>query len=129
MSSAVIFGSEVRSRYLPSRFSPAFALAASIRSRPPGVTRRYRCRPGLNRYLRVTPGGLLRIDASRAKAEENLDGKYLLRTSDPAMTSEDIALGYKQLLQVETSKPQCCHNRGWSALSSVPSRSVFMLAA
>src|SRR5579863_6868846 len=38
-------------------------------------------KPGLNRYLRVTPGGLLRVDASKAKAEENLDGKYLLRTS------------------------------------------------
>jgi hypothetical protein len=50
-------------------------------------------KPGLNRYLRVTPGGLLRIDAARARAEENLDGKYLLRTSDPAMTAEDIALG------------------------------------
>jgi Transposase DDE domain len=60
-------------------------------------------KPGLNRYLRVTPGGLLRIDASRAKAEENLDGKYLLRTSDPKMTAEDIALGYKQLLEVERS--------------------------
>ena len=30
---------------------------------------------------------------------------------------------------LETSKPQCCHSRGSSALSSVPSRSVFMLAA
>jgi hypothetical protein len=50
-------------------------------------------KPGLNRYLRTIPGGLPRIDASRARAEENLDGKYLLRTSDPAMTSEDIALG------------------------------------
>jgi len=58
-------------------------------------------KPGLNRYLRVTPGGLLRIDAGRAKAEENLDGKYLLRTSDPAMSAEDIALGYRQLLEVE----------------------------
>jgi hypothetical protein len=29
----------------------------------------------------------------------------------------------------ETSKPQCCHRRGLSALSSVPSRSVFMKAA
>jgi hypothetical protein len=47
------------------------------------------------------PGGLLRIDAAKAKAEENLDGKYLLRTSDPTMSAEDIALGYKQLLQVE----------------------------
>jgi Transposase DDE domain len=67
-------------------------------------------KPGLNRYLRVTPGGLLRIDASKAKAEENLDGKYLLRTSDPAMTAEDIALGYRQLLEV---------GRGWRDLKQV----------
>ena len=67
-------------------------------------------KPGLNRYLRVTPGGLLRVDASRAKAEENLDGKYLLRTADPAMTAEDIATGYKQLLQVE---------RGWRDMKQV----------
>ena len=67
-------------------------------------------RPGLNRYLRVTPGGLLRIDAAAVKSEENLDGKYLLRTSDPKMTSEDIALGYKQLLEVE---------RGWRDMKQV----------
>ena len=67
-------------------------------------------RPGLNRYLRVTPGGLLRIDAARAKAEENLDGKYLLRTSDPKMSAEDIALGYRQLLEVE---------RGWRDMKQV----------
>ena len=67
-------------------------------------------KPGLNRYLRTTPGGLLRIDATRANAEENLDGKYLLRTSDPKMTAEDIALGYKQLLQVE---------RGWRDMKQV----------
>jgi hypothetical protein len=67
-------------------------------------------KPGLNRYLRVTPGGLLRIDAARAKAEENLDGKYLLRTSDPKMTAEDIALGYKQALEVE---------RGWRDMKQV----------
>ncbi len=58
-------------------------------------------KPGLNRYLRVTPGGLLRTDAAKIKAEENLDGKYLLRTSDPKLAAEDIALGYKQLLEVE----------------------------
>jgi hypothetical protein len=52
-------------------------------------------KPGLNRYLRVTPGGLLRTDAAKAKAEENLDGKYLLRTSDPKLSAEDIAVGYK----------------------------------
>jgi hypothetical protein len=67
-------------------------------------------KPGLNRYLRTTPGGLLRIDAKAIKAEENLDGKYLLRTSDPHLPAEDIALGYKQLLEVE---------RGWRDLKQV----------
>jgi hypothetical protein len=59
--------------------------------------------PGLNRFLRVTPGGLLRVDKSKAKAEENLDGKYLLRCADPQLSPEDIAVGYKQLLEVERS--------------------------
>jgi hypothetical protein len=67
-------------------------------------------KPGLNRYLRVTPGGLLRTDAARAKAEENLDGKYLLRTADPTLSAEDIATGYKQLLEVE---------RGWRDMKQV----------
>ena len=67
-------------------------------------------RPGMNRYLRVTPGGLFRTDAAKAKAEENLDGKYLLRTADPKLPTEDIALGYKQLLEVE---------RGWRDMKQV----------
>jgi hypothetical protein len=67
-------------------------------------------KPGLNRYLRITPGGLLRTDARAVKAEENLDGKYLLRTSDPKLPAEDIALGYKQLLEVE---------RGWRDMKQV----------
>jgi hypothetical protein len=66
--------------------------------------------PGLHRYLRSTPGGLLRVDAAKIKAEENLDGKYLLRTSDPKLAAEDIATGYKQLLQVE---------RGWREMKQV----------
>jgi hypothetical protein len=61
-------------------------------------------RPGHNRFLRTTPKGLLRIDAAKVKAEQRLDGKYLLRCSDPNLSAEDIALGYKQLLEVE---------RGW----------------
>jgi IS4 transposase len=67
-------------------------------------------KPGLNRYLRTTTGGLLRTDAAKVKAEANLDGKYLLRTSDPKLSAEDIALGYKQLLEVE---------RGWRDLKQV----------
>jgi transposase len=60
-------------------------------------------KPGLNRYLRATPAGKLRIDHAKVKAEENPDGKYLLRCSDPHLSAEDIALGYKQLLEVEHS--------------------------
>jgi hypothetical protein len=67
-------------------------------------------KPGLNRYLRVTGGGLLRIDAKKVKTETNLDGKYLLRCSDPHLSAEDIAVGYKQLLEVE---------RGWRDMKQV----------
>ncbi len=67
-------------------------------------------KPGLNRYLRITPGGLLRIDKTRCKAEANLDGKYLLRCSDPHLSATDIALGYKQLLEVE---------RGWRDMKQI----------
>jgi transposase len=56
---------------------------------------------GLKRFIRTTKGGLLRIDRAAVKAEEHLDGKFLLRTSDPTLTVEDIALGYKQLLEIE----------------------------
>jgi transposase len=61
-------------------------------------------KPGLKRYLRITPRGLLRIDRQAVEAEQGLDGKYLLRTSDPSLSAEDVALGYKQLSEVE---------RGW----------------
>ena len=60
-------------------------------------------KPGLNRYLRVTPGGLLRLDAAAVTAEARLDGKYLLRTSDPHLSAEDVALGYKQLAAIENA--------------------------
>jgi hypothetical protein len=66
--------------------------------------------PGLNRFLRTTPGGLLRVDKAKINAEANFDGKYLLRSSDPKMTAADIAIGYKQLLEVE---------RGWRDMKSV----------
>jgi len=66
--------------------------------------------PGLNRFLRVTSGGLLRVDKTKAKAEENLDGKYLLRCADPQLSAEDIALGYRQLLEAE---------RGWRDMQSI----------
>ena len=56
---------------------------------------------GYKRLIRTTKAGLLRIDRAAVKAEAHLDGKFLLRTSDPTLTVEDIALGYKQLLEIE----------------------------
>ena len=67
-------------------------------------------KPGLNRFLRTTPGGKLRIDAAKVKTETNLDGKYLLRCSDPTLSAADIAVGYKQLLEVE---------RGWRDMKQI----------
>ncbi len=63
-----------------------------------------RAKPGLRRYLRRTPSGLLRVDHGAAKREAHLDGKWLLRTSDTTLTPDDLAAAYKQLLAVE---------RGW----------------
>jgi transposase len=57
--------------------------------------------PSLGRYLRQTPTGRLRIDQAKIRAEERLDGKYLLSTSDPDLSAEDVALGYKNLLEAE----------------------------
>jgi hypothetical protein len=63
-----------------------------------------KAKPGLRRYLRRTPSGLLRIDQAAIKRETHLDGKWLLRTSDLTLTPDDLAAAYKQLLAVE---------RGW----------------
>jgi transposase len=60
-----------------------------------------RAKPGLARFLRVTSSMQLRVDRAAVAAEAKLDGKFLLRTSDPTLSTEDVALGYKQLLQVE----------------------------
>jgi len=57
----------------------------------------------LSRYLRQTKTGRLIIDRDRIRAEERLDGKYLLTTSDASLSGEDVALGYKQLLEAERS--------------------------
>ena len=45
-------------------------------------------KPGLNRFFGVTPGGLLGVDAPKITADAKLDGKYLLPTSDPHLSTE-----------------------------------------
>jgi hypothetical protein len=57
--------------------------------------------PTLGRWLRQQPNGRLVIDRAKVKAEQRLDGKYLLATSDPDLSAEDVALGYKNLLETE----------------------------
>lgn len=55
----------------------------------------------MGRYLRQLKNGSIKIDKGKIRAEAHLDGKYILSTSDDTLTPADIALGYKQLLEVE----------------------------
>jgi len=57
--------------------------------------------PTLGRYVKTDKKGQPRLDQAKARAEEKLDGKYLLSTSDDTLSAEDVALGYKQLHEVE----------------------------
>ena len=64
-------------------------------------------KPAYKRFLRKTPTGKLRIDRAAVAREAKLDGKFLLRTSDESLSTEDIAEGYKALYEAE---------RGWRDL-------------
>jgi transposase len=55
----------------------------------------------MGRFVRQTKTGKLRINQAKVQEEETLDGKYLLSTSDDTLSAEDVALGYKQLMEVE----------------------------
>jgi len=60
-----------------------------------------RSHPAMGRYLKQLKSGAIKINRTKVKAEETLDGKYLLTTSDDSLSAEDVALGYKQLMEVE----------------------------
>ncbi len=78
---------------------------------------RLRTTPALWRLVRRLGDGRFRIDKAAIAAEAKLDGKWLLRTSDDSLTPTDLALAYKQLLEVE---------RGWRDLKgSLGLRPVF----
>jgi transposase len=53
------------------------------------------------KYVRQTKTGKLALDKAKIKAEEKLDGKFLVSTSDSDLSAEDVALGYKQLFEIE----------------------------
>ncbi|MCP4142035.1 MAG: transposase, partial [Chloroflexi bacterium] len=55
----------------------------------------------MGRYLKELKSDSLKVNKAKIKQAEKLDGKYLLSTSDKSLSAEDIALGYKQLMEVE----------------------------
>jgi len=55
----------------------------------------------MGRYVKELKSGKLKIDRAKVRQYEKLDGKYLLSTSDKSLSAEDVALGYKQLMEVE----------------------------
>lgn len=57
--------------------------------------------PTYRRYLHQGPHGRPQLDPAKIRAEARLDGKYLVRTSDDTLSPADVALGYKQLIEVE----------------------------
>ena len=65
--------------------------------------------PTLGRYLKRDEHDRIVIDRRKAAEEARLDGKYLLLTSDDSLSGEDVALGYRQLMEVE---------RSWRSLKS-----------
>lgn len=62
---------------------------------------RLRTHPTYGKYLRQLKDGTLKLDKQAIRDAEKYDGKYLIRTSDDTLSAEDVALGYKQLVDVE----------------------------
>jgi DDE superfamily endonuclease len=85
---------------------------------------------GWDGKLPVLRGTVLRVTVDHLPDGRTPPKAMWLWHAGPASLSPDeLWRAYLARFDEETSKPQCCHNRGWSALSSVPSRSVFMRAA
>jgi len=60
-------------------------------------------------YLNQDRHGRLAIDPAKVRQAERRDGKFVVHSNDDTLTPEDLALGYKQLAQVE---------RAWRLLKS-----------
>jgi len=54
-----------------------------------------------SRYVKTGKRGQPKLDPTTVKAEEKLDGKHSLSTSDDTIPAADVALGYKQLHEME----------------------------
>lgn len=57
--------------------------------------------PGYARYLRKGQDGRLSIDRGKVRAEQRLDGKYVLVTNEGELPPEELVLGYRQMYLAE----------------------------
>lgn len=55
----------------------------------------------LGRYVKELKSGQVKLDQAKIKDDAKLDGKHLVSSSNEELSAEDLALGYKQLLDVE----------------------------
>ena len=81
--------------------------------------------------LPVIEGTLIRLQVDHLPGDRSPQPLWLWSSragADPAAVDRAWQ-AFLRRFDIETSKPQCCHRRGLSALSLVPSRSVFMKAA
>jgi hypothetical protein len=62
--------------------------------------------PTLGSYLRQTPTGRPQINRAAIRAEERLDGTYLLSTSGPDLSAEDVTTAPGPLIYVKVD-PKC----------------------
>ena len=53
------------------------------------------------RYLKVTKGGLIRIDRGAIREAAKYDGKWVVETNDDTLSLQDAASGYKGLMVIE----------------------------
>jgi hypothetical protein len=81
--------------------------------------------------LPVIDGTLIRLQADHLPGDRDPTPvwPWFSRTGATAREVDRLWQAFLRRFDLETGKPQCCHSRGSSALSLVPSRSVFMLAA
>lgn len=62
------------------------------------------------KYLRMLKNGQLKLDRTAIERASKYDGKFVVHSNDDTLNSEDLALGYKQLMRVEEA---------WRTLKSV----------
>ncbi|MFB6368581.1 MAG: IS1634 family transposase [Gemmatimonadota bacterium] len=55
------------------------------------------------KYVREKADHSLAIDRGRVRAEERLDGKSLVSTTDPSLSAAEVATGYKELAEAEAA--------------------------